>query len=414
MASPVLAPLQGMTDLAAPEVFLWQRIEDAFREVLARYGFTEIRTPVLERIEVFARAIGAETDVVQKEMYAFEDRGGRRVALRPEGTAGAIRYAAGAGATEARIFYLGPMFRAERPQAGRRRQFHQLGIEALGPPSPAADAECVALQAHLLDAIGLDGFTLRVNTRGAAGDAEAVAAGLRAALAPLADGLCADCARRRDRNVLRVLDCKQPGCRTLVQSLPPVTRFMAEPSRAYLAEVQRLLRRLEIYAVEDPLLVRGLDYYRHTIWEIAHPALGAQDALSGGGRYAIDLAGRTVEGVGFAMGLERLVMALQARGVEPADPAADRRIWIVSAGDAVREDNLVLAQALRRRGIPCSLDLAGRSLKAQMRAAGRAAVRRVVLRGEQEQARGVYRLKDMRDGSERELDLPALIEALTG
>ena len=414
MSDLPIAPLQGMSDICAPEVFFWHQVEDAARRVFDRYGFTEVRTPVIERLEVFVRTLGEQTDVVKKEMYAFEDRGGRRVALRPEGTAGVIRHLAGAGpaAADARVYYIGPMFRCERPQAGRKRQFHQVGVEALGAPVPAADAECIALQMDVLREIGLDGGALRVNTRGDAGDQDAVARSVRDALATRRGELCADCVRRIDENVLRVLDCKQAGCRAVVQTLPPVASAMSAESRAYLADVLRLLRRLNIDVIEDTMLVRGLDYYRHTIWEITHPALGAQDSIAGGGRYGIQLGNRILEGVGFAMGIERLVMALEASGVATADSMAPRRVWIVSAGDAVREENLVLAQTLRAHGIPCSLDLAGRSVKAQMRAANRANARRVVVRGEAEMERGIFLLKDMQDGSQDELALPELIERL--
>lgn len=412
MASGAFQPLAGTSDISSPEVRAWQAIEAAARRVFHVYGFEEIRTPVIEKEAVFTRSLGETTDVVQKEMYVFEDRGGRRVALRPEGTAGVMRYVCGAGpeAQDARLFYLGPMFRCERPQAGRKRQFHQVGVERIGEPNPVADAECIALQWQLLGAWGLEGAVLRVNTRGEAGDGPAVAAGLREALAPHREALCGDCRRRVEENVLRVLDCKQPGCRALADGLPPATSFMTGASRAYLDEVLRLLERLEVPAQRDERLVRGLDYYEHTVWEITHGALGAQDALSGGGRYRVTLGDRTVRGVGFAMGIERVVAALRGAGAEPADPFGTPRAWIVSASEGAREDNLVLLQALRRRGVACGMDTGGRSMKAQMRAAGRSGAAYVVLRGDDELARGVFALKDMATGEQREVALPELME----
>jgi histidyl-tRNA synthetase len=369
----------------------------------------------MERASVFIRAIGEGTDVVQKEMYTLQDRGGREIALRPEGTAGVMRFVAAGGPerAEARLYYLGPMFRAERPQAGRKRQFHQIGVEALGAPSPAADAECMALQVHLLQELGLADFTLHVNTRGLPEDRPRVVAGLRERLTPRIGELCEDCRRRLDANPLRILDCKQAACRAIAESLPPVSEFMGEGSRAYLAAVVRLLARLEIPARVNPLLVRGLDYYVHTVWELTHPALGAQDALAGGGRYRMETGGRTLDGVGFAIGMERLVMALQAAGPAPADASARPRVWLAAAGEAQVEALLSLLQALRRHGVAAGMDLAGRSMKAQMRAAHRSGAPGVVIRGEAEAARDVYLLKDMATGRQQEIDLAGLMRLFT-
>ena len=414
MSSEELQPLLGMADLAAPEIALWQRIESEARRLFDLYGYEEVRTPLLERVTVFERSLGDATDVVQKEMYAFEDRGGRRVALRPEGTAGVMRFVASRGqeAQDARLYYLGPMFRGERPAAGRRRQFHQIGAEAVGGPAPAADAEMIALQVHLLQVLGLRGFQLHLNTRGLPEDRAVVAEGLRAALTPHRERLCEDCRRRLEQNVLRVLDCKQEGCRAIADGLPPVTSFMAEASRAYLEEVAGHLRALEIDVQLNPRLIRGLDYYVHTVWEITHPGLGAQDALAGGGRYRMDLSGRAVEGVGFAMGMERLVMAVQHDVGAAALPAPPAPVWLVSFGAAALRDNLKLAQVLRRRGVRCGLDLGGRSMKAQMRAAGRAGAALVVIRGDSELAKGTFLLKDMASGGQQEMDLPALLQRI--
>ncbi len=414
MGSVRFQPLQGMSDIASPEVFLWQALERKARETLRIYGYRELRTPILERTPLFIRSMGEATDVVQKEMYRFEDRGGRDIALRPEGTAGAMRYAAGLGpnATGERLYYLGPMFRCERPQAGRKRQFHQLGTEALGPPLPAADAECIAMQVQILAAWGLGGSEVKINTRGTPEDQVAVASGLREALRPVEGQLCEDCRRRLDMNVLRVLDCKKAGCRERAAALPPITDFMAQASREYLDEVLRLLERLNILATQDPGLVRGIDYYAHTVWEIVHSGLGAQDALSGGGRYRIELEGAVVEGVGFAMGLERVVAVLQAQG-QTGEEAADRpRVWIVTQHPSAFEENLLLAQTLRLRGVACGMDLAQRSLKAQMRAANRAGAAWVVVRGEAEMTSGTFALKEMATGQQQEVEMPELMERL--
>ncbi|MBM4156041.1 MAG: histidine--tRNA ligase [Lentisphaerae bacterium] len=411
MSSGGFSPLQGMSDIAPPEVGLWQRVESVARSLFPLYGFEEIRTPILERTPVFTRAIGEGTDVVQKEMYTFDDRGGRQVSLRPEGTAGVIRALCELGPdfAEARVFYIGPMFRAERPQAGRKRQFHQIGVEALGAPSPAADAECIAMQMHLVEQWGLGGAVLHVHTRGVAADQAAVRAGLIEAVRPHLGALCEECRRRHETHPLRILDCKNPGCRAVVDTLPPVMSFMAPESRAYLDEVVARLGALGVPAQVDPRLIRGLDYYEHTIWEITHAALGAQDALAGGGRYRIDLDGRAVEGVGFAMGVERVIMALMGAGVKVEDYRGRPDLWLVAVGDRAREENLALAQQLRRRGAAVGLDTSGRSVKAQMRAANRRGAPWVAVRGDDELAAGRCQLKDMAAGAEQSVTVGELI-----
>jgi histidyl-tRNA synthetase len=415
MSSSNFQPLQGMSDIALPEIAVWQRIESLAREVFERYACSEIRTPILERTEVFTRSIGDETDIVQKEMYSFEDRGGRSLTMRPEGTAGVVRYLASLGpnAADARLYYIGPMFRAERPQAGRKRQFHQCGVEMLGEPNPLADAECIALQMHLLAAWGLSGCRLQINTRGAPEEQEHVTEALRAALAPRREQLCENCRRRFDANVLRILDCKNPDCGRIVASLPPMTEFMSEASRDYLENVVAKLRELGLDPIVNPNLVRGLDYYNHTVWEISHAALGAQDALAGGGRYTINFDRSQLQGVGFAMGLERVIMAMEAVGATADVAPAALKLWLVGIGDQARDMNFLLAQKLRRAGVSCNMDLAGRSMKAQMRSANRAGTEFVLIRGEDELQRGVVVLKTLASGEQREMSEDELCAALS-
>jgi len=353
---------------------------------------------------------------VQKEMYTFEDRGGRSVSLRPEGTAGIIRYAAGLGqeAQDGRFYYIGPMFRCERPQAGRKRQFHQFGVEAIGAPSPAADVEVIALQQHVFAAWGLKDTRVELNTRGLPEDRKAVVDGLTQALRPHIGELCEDCRRRFETNILRVLDCKQETCGKVVDALPPVTTFMSDVSRKYIDDVVRLLAQLNIPARINPRLVRGLDYYVHTVWENRHPALGAQDAISGGGRYQIDVGGKVLDGVGFAVGLERVVTALQHDKGGALEAAGGPVVWIVSQGERALAENMVLAQTLRLRGIACGMDVQARSLKSQMRQANRAGSSLAVIRGDLELEKGVLVLKNMKDGSQAEFSLAELFERLQG
>ena len=394
-----LQPVQGMSDLSGGELRLRQGMERIGRRVFAAYGFSELRTPLIEDVSLFTRAVGETTSVVRKEMYDFQ-KGHLHLALRPEGTAGVIRHASTIGAQEAaaaRWFYIGPMFRHERPQAGRRRQFHQAGVECLLPPSPRTDAEILALQVDLLRAWGIDAVA-RINTRGAASDHAAVAAGLRAALEPHRPALCADCQRRMDENVLRVLDCKNPACGALVSALPPVTTWMGDEATGYFAEVRRALDLLAVPYELAPLLVRGLDYYEHTIWEITGAA-GAQDALAGGGRYRMHLGHEEWCGVGFAIGLERVANLLESSGKAGAVASPVPRLaWLVGIGPAAEERLFRLMRAWRADGIPCRMGEG--SLKKQMRQADKAGAAYAVLCGDAEMAEGTLVVKDLATGGQ--------------
>lgn len=411
MASNEFQPLQGMSDIRAPEIYLWRMIEERARKIFDCYGYEELRTPSLEKLSVFKRSIGDTTDVVQKEMYAFEDRGGRELALRPEGTAGTIRHLAGRGeeGLNARVFYIAPMFRCERPQAGRKRQFHQIGVEATGEPNPLADAECIALQQHLLAAWGLSGSKIQINTRGMPSDRQPVAEGLRKALQPHLSELCDDCRRRIDENVLRVIDCKNKNCAKVVDQIPSALEFMAEESREYLDTVVQALEKTGIAVEVNPKLVRGLDYYVHTVWEITHDALGTQNAIAGGGRYEIALGRKAIPGVGFAMGVERAITSLEACGVTAEQFVPKAGLWLISLGEDALVENMKLARQLREKGVRCGMELAAKSMKAQMRRANREGVEKVVIRGEDELARGMVVVKDMEDGSQEEMSLEDVI-----
>jgi histidyl-tRNA synthetase len=411
MASNEFQPLQGMSDIIAPEIYIWRMIEERSRKLFNCYGYEELRTPSLEKLSVFKRSIGDTTDVVQKEMYAFEDRGGRNLALRPEGTAGTIRHLAGRGeeGLNARVFYISPMFRCERPQAGRKRQFHQVGVEATGEPNALADAECIALQQHLLEEWGLTGSKIQISTRGTSSDRQPVADGLRQALQPHLNDLCEDCQRRIDENVLRVIDCKNEACGKIVEQIPSALEFMSEESRTYLDQVIQALETMGIEVDVNPKLVRGLDYYVHTVWEITHDALGSQNAIAGGGRYEIALGKKAIPGVGFAMGMERVITALEACGITADQFAPDGGVWLVSLGDAALVENMKLARELRENGVRCGMELAAKSMKAQMRKASRAGAEKVIIRGEDELANGTAVVKDMSEGSQEEMNLEDVI-----
>ena len=411
MAASEFQSLQGMSDIRAPEIYLWRMIEERARKLFNCYGYEELRTPVLEKLSVFKRSIGDTTDVVQKEMYAFKDRGGRELAMCPEGTAGTIRHLAGRGeeGLNARVFYIAPMFRCERPQAGRKRQFHQVGVEATGEPNPLADAECIALQQNLLETWGLVGSKIQISTRGTRADRQPVADGLREVLQPHLNNLCEDCQRRIDENVLRVIDCKNEGCAKIVDQIPSALEFMAEESREYLDAVIQTLEKMEIEVEVNPKLVRGLDYYVHTVWEITHDALGAQNAIAGGGRYEIALGKKAIPGVGFAMGIERVIAALErACDITAWQFAPKGGIWLISLGEDALAENMKLARQLREKGNRCGMELADKSMKAQMRKANREGADIVIIRGEDEIAKGTVVVKDMKEGSQETLNLKDL------
>jgi histidyl-tRNA synthetase len=413
MAANSFQPIQGMSDIAPPEIYLWQTIEQRARDIFAQYRFEEVRTPVLEKVELFSRSLGDTTDVVSKEMYTLE-RGRYKMALRPEGTASTMRYVASMGEQlpSRRIFYMGPMFRGERPQAGRKRQFHQIGIEAIGAPNPLADAEVIALQVHLLAAWGLKGAKVRLNTIGLPADRQAVLDGLREAIRPRLSELPEDAQQRFESNVLRLLDSKDPAVQAVMADMPPVTEFMSEESRAYLATVVETLKSLEIEVEVDPNLVRGLDYYVHTVWEVVHGGLGAQNALSGGGRYRIQLGKNSVDGVGFAIGVERVIAALESCGVTADQFMPEPPIFIVSLGDEALAENMLLAQTLRQRGVACEMELTNRKVQAQMKRANKAGAKRVIIRGDSELEKGVFVVKNMDEGTQTEVELPELMDLI--
>ncbi len=403
-------PLQGMSDIEAPEIYLWRMMEERARSIFNGYGYDELRTPVLEKLSVFQRSLGDTTDVVKKEMYSFKPSK-HELAMRPEGTAGTIRHLAGRGeeGLNARVFYIAPMFRYERPQAGRKRQFHQVGVEATGQPNPLADAECIALQKQLLDAWGLTGSKIQVSTRGEPSDRKPVADGLRAALQPHLGDLCEDCQRRIDENVLRVIDCKNENCGKVVDRIPSAIEFMSDASRSYLDQVIQALEAMEIEVVVNPRLIRGLDYYVHTVWEISHSALGAQDALAGGGRYEIALGKKAIPGVGFAIGFERAIMALEACGITAGQFVPQGGIWLVSLGEAALAENMKLARALRAKGMRCGMELDAKSMKAQLRKANKAGAEKAIIRGDDEISKGTAIVKNMADGSQEETKLEEVI-----
>lgn len=409
------APPPGTADIFPEEAAWWRRLEETAAEVFPLYGYGELRTPVFEYTEVFKRGIGDETEVVQKEMYTFEDRGGRSLTLRPEGTAGVMRALLTTdvmNGNEKRVYYIGPMFRGERPAAGRRRQFHQVGLENVGKISPEIDAETITAMMHYIKKLGITGGKLLLNTRGVKADREPAVKMLREYFGAHLDSMCGDCRGRLDRNIWRILDCKQEQCREIVRRAPPYVESYTEESKEYFRRVCKLLDEAGIDYEIDPFLVRGLDYYVHTVFELVHTAgLGAQATISAGGRYELFLPDtkKPVIGVGFAAGMERLLLVQEALGVT-APEAAPPPVFLASMGDAARDANIKLGAALRQAGIPVIVEFEGKSMKAQLRAANRAASRFVVIRGDEELAKNIVLVKDMDDGSQQEIPPENLID----
>ena len=412
------APL-GTEDILPVQAALWQRLEAIAREVFARWGYGEIRTPILEFTSLFVRSIGEATDVVEKEMYVIGE-GDDSLALRPEATASVVRAYLQANLHKVRAFqkfyYIGPMFRHERPQAGRRRQFHQMGIEAIGSLDPLLDAEVVTVACELFGAFGLSGFRVRLNSIGTPTSRRGYRELIRERLGRQAEALCPDCRRRLERNVFRILDCKRPACVEITRNLPAILHHLPEDEREHFRRVCSALRSAGVEFEEDPYLVRGFDYYTATVFEITHRALGAQDALCGGGRYdnlVADLGGPPLGAVGFAIGVERVLMALRESGQAEERPRLD--VFVATVGGDVRPAAFTHLVALRRAGLRAEADYEGRSLKAQMRSANKLGARFVLIVGEDEARQGVFRLRNMATAEEKVLpDIQAVItEAAT-
>jgi len=406
----MITAVKGTQDILFPEVRRWQALEAAARELFERYGFGEVRTPVLEPTELFVRGIGDETDIVTKEMYTFEDRKGRKVTMRPENTAGVMRCLVEHGLCEsphhARLYYIGPQFRYERPQKGRYRQFHQIGAEVVGDPAPGADAETITLAADLLEAVGIPGTVVGLNSVGCPVCRPPYTGLLKAALAPKAEALCGDCRRRLETNPLRVLDCKVPSCQPILDSAPTLIDGLCPDCAEHFAVVQRLLGQAGVAFRVKPRMVRGLDYYTRTVFEITSSALGSQDALMGGGRYdglLKQLGGPDAPGFGWALGMERLLMAMPSLTEERLP-----WVYLAWAGEGTYDRAVTLARDLRKGGAAVVVEHAPRSFKSALKRADRLGVRWALLVGEDELKSASYTLKDLATGGQEAVDATAL------
>ncbi len=408
--------LRGTRDIYGKDALLFQSVEACASGVFRRFGFEELRTPILEEKELFTRALGPETDVVQKEMYEFEDRSKTRVALRPEGTAGIVRaYLENSfDKTQGlcKFYYIGSMFRSERPQAGRLRQFHQIGVEALGTDSPYSDAEILHALTSFLDSVGADGYQVKLNNLGTFEERAGFRKVLYEYFEPKKNKLCEDCKKRLSKNVFRLLDCKNPSCREMVKKSPPISEHLSAASKEHFDKVREAMATCGISYTLDPTMVRGLDYYTKTVFEISHPKLGAQDALAAGGRYdhlIESFGGGPAGAVGFAIGIERLLMCLSDREEKNKRGLL---FFIATLGDQAFKEGFKILRQLRNEGLAVSMDFSAKSLKGQMRAADKIKADFVLILGDDELKKNVCVLKDMKSGAQQEAPLQDLAARL--
>ncbi len=422
----MIKAIRGTRDLLPPETALWNFVETTVRDVFRAYNFQEIRTPIFEDTQLFARGVGEETDIVSKEMYTWKDQGraesdrAQSLTLRPENTAGVVRAYIEHSLDKRglnKLYYIGPQFRRERPQKGRYRQFYQIGAEILGPTtagseSPARDAEILELLATLLDRLGITGWTLQLNSIGCPNDRAKYNEALRAALAPVKDKMDPDCQRRAVTNPLRVFDCKVPEDQPIIEKLPRISEFLDEPCRQHFAQVQEILKSVGVPFTLNDRLVRGLDYYTRTAFEFTHGALGAQNAILGGGRYdglSEALGGPPAPGIGFAIGEDRLVMSLS----ETAEAVVRKPdVYIAPLGPGMNKEAARLARELRRHDLVVELGDESFRLKKSLETAAKLGSKYALIAGENELSTGVFALKNLATGEQKSVARDALVEAI--
>lgn len=406
---------RGTKDILPDSVGDWNYVEGEIRELCRRFGYSEIRTPIFEHTELFQRGIGEGTDVVDKEMYTFTDRGDRSITLRPENTASAVRaYLQNklyAESNLVKLFYIGSMFRYDRPQAGRMREFHQFGVEALGEANPAVDAEVILLAMSLLEGLGLKDLELSINSVGCPKCRSKYRTMLQDFFQDKLDDLCEDCRSRFDRSPLRILDCKKDSEKPYMADAPKITDCLCDECSDHFAKLKEHLANAGISFQHDPRLVRGLDYYTKTAFEIKYPPLGAQSAVAGGGRYdglIEEMGGSPTPAVGFATGLERLLLALESQNLLP-EKNRSVDAYVVALGEAAQSEGFKLLNNLRKAGLSAAMDFAGRSMKAQMKQANKLGARYALILGDDEIAEGVVMLRSMSDSQQEKVALAEVI-----
>lgn len=410
--------VKGTNDILPSDSHNWQFVEGKMLEVASLYGYKEIRVPVFEHTEVFLRSVGDTTDVVQKEMYTFDDKGGRSITLRPELTAGVIRSAIENGivngALPAKVCYIGGCYRYEKPQAGRLREFHQFGVECIGAPAPNADAEVIALARQVLTSVGIEKIALEINSIGCPECRKAYHAALKEYFSSNLEELCGTCKERLERNPMRILDCKSPICSEIAAKAPVVLDYLCDDCRDHFEAVKAHLTAQGIEYTVNPHIVRGLDYYTRTVFEFVSGDIGAQSTVCGGGRYdglISQMGGPTVASLGFAMGIERLMLVLKAQEAElPKAQTTD--LYIAALGDKALLKASTLCAELRQEGYKAETDICSRGLKAQMKFADKIGAKYTVVLGDDEIDSGIAKLKDMTEGTVREIKLAELTEEL--
>ena len=410
---------KGTKDVIPAESYKWHYVENIIRELTQVFGYREIRTPVFEHTELFERGVGDTTDIVQKEMYTFEDRGGRSITLKPEGTAGAVRaYIENnlyAEPQPIKVYYITPVFRYERPQAGRLREHHQFGVEVFGAPQASIDAEIILMAMTLFNRLGIKGLSLNINSIGCPKCRPEYHKALKNYLAEHLDKLCSTCNTRFDRNPLRILDCKEDKCKTVVKDAPVMLDYLCDECKNHFEDLKKFLEAAKIEYTVNPMIVRGLDYYTKTVFEIISTDIGSQGTVCGGGRYdalVAECGGPDVAGAGFGLGLERLLLVLESQGIEiPKPNVCD--VYFVTIGENAKEKAFELMLNCRAYGISADMDHVGRSVKAQFKYANKIGSPWVCVLGDDEIENNMIKIKNMTDGREETIAQDKLIDYIS-
>ncbi len=409
---------KGTKDILPSESYSWQYVEEKIRQIARLYGYREIRTPIFEHTDLFVRSVGDTTDIVQKEMFTFEDKGKRSITLKPEGTAGVVRayieHSLYAEPQPIKVYYITPCFRHERPQAGRQRQFNQFGVEVFGGKEASLDAEIISLAVKLFDSLAIKGLKVNLNSIGCPDCRGPYHEKIKEYLGDNINSLCKSCSDRYEKNPLRILDCKEEGCKALIAGIPLILDNLCDECKDHFDQVKAFLDAKGIDYQINPLIVRGLDYYTKTVFEIISDSLGAQSTVCGGGRYdglVEECGGPKTPGIGFAIGLERLMMILEAqKAIDIIEEPMD--IYIATIGDMARLKASDLISALRKKGISADMDHVGRSIKAQFKYAGKQGYKFVCTIGENELTTGDLRIKNMKEGKEDSIRIESLLDYL--
>jgi histidyl-tRNA synthetase len=403
--------VRGTRDIVPGEIYKWQYVESIARSVFSKFGFGEIRTPIFEHTELFIKGTGEVTDIVQKEMYTFTDKGGRSLTLRPEGTPPIVRsYLENSLSMDlpvSKLYYIAPMFRYERPQAGRYRQHYQLGAEIIGTASPTADAELISMYLHFASRLHVKNTITHLNSVGCKQCRPAYVEALKAFARDNIDSLCETCKDRLERNPLRMLDCKQEECQEVFAEGPKILDHLCDECEGHFRSVTKFMDKLELSYQINPLLVRGLDYYTKTVFEVKSSDLGAQDTIAGGGRYddlVEQLGGKPTPALGFGSGLDRLILTMEAQKARFPDPPGIE-VYMASVGAEAVSRTLEISYLLRRKGISTEIGLEDRSLRSQMKTANKLDAKYVIIIGDEEIEKGVVTLRDMRDGKQETIDI---------